>query len=213
MTAPARSRLFAAALAVLGLASLGAVAPALPASAHDQLIAASPEDGATVTDLTEIELVFSATLLSIGEDQRSSAIQVVHDGRYYETACPALVDDTATVAVEPGSPGLYEVRWQVVSSDGHTISDAYTFDYEPADGTSAAGGADTPACGEADGGEPPADQPSDDSILIGAAAGIGGLAAIGVVIAILLGRRRALPGEEDGPGQQGGDGARGGRDD
>ncbi len=207
MTTTRPLRTSVAALAIAGLAAIGALVPALSASAHDQLVSTSPADGSTVTELSNIELTYSATLLSIGEDQRSAAIQVVHDGRYYESACPTLRDNTASVAVAPGSAGDYEVRWQVVSSDGHTISGQYSFVYQPGSGAAAAEGADAPACGGEEAGAS-ADQPSDDSILIGAAVGIVGLAAIAIVVAVFLGRRRdpfgadstAEDGPDDAPG-------------
>lgn len=185
-----------AALAGSALALLLALAPAGAASAHDSLEAATPSDGETVTELASVELTFSGTLLSIGEDQRSAAIQVKRDGKYYEAACPTLVDRTASVDVALGDAGDYDVVWQVVSSDGHTISGEYTFAYEPADDAATASGADAPACGESSA-DPGA--PSDDSILIGAAVGIGALAIIGVVVAIIVGRRRNDFGDEPGP--------------
>lgn len=181
-----RYRSLAAALAI-GAAALLAVAMPLSASAHDTLESADPADGASVDSLDAVTLTFSGTLLSIGEDQRSAAIQVTKDDRFYETDCPALVDNTATTDVALGAAGTYNVLWQVVSSDGHTISGEYTFDYAPADGAEQSDGADVSACGDAAG---TTDQPSDDAVLIGAAATIGGLAIIGVVVAILVGRRR-----------------------
>ncbi|BDI23514.1 copper resistance CopC family protein [Herbiconiux sp. L3-i23] len=169
------------------LAVLLALAPAGAASAHDSLESATPADGETVVELSSVELSYSGTLLSIGEDQRSAAIQVTRDGRYFEAGCPTLVDNTASVDVALGEAGQYEVVWQVVSSDGHTISDSYEFTYDPLDGTDVAEGADAPACGEA---SSDTDGPSDDAILIGAAVGIGALAVVGVVLAIVFGRRR-----------------------
>jgi copper resistance protein C len=163
-------------------------------AAHDQLESTDPAADSTVESLESITLSYSGTLLSIGEDQRSAAIQVVQGDRYYELECPTLVDNTASVPVALGSAGDYEVRWQVVSSDGHTISGDYAFTYEPADGAAAAEGSTTPMCGDAsadDGG------PSDDAILIGAAGGIGGLAVIGVAIAVIVGRLRR--GRDDFP--------------
>jgi methionine-rich copper-binding protein CopC len=177
-----------AALSAAALAALLTLAPAGAASAHDSLESTSPEDGATVETLGQVQLSFSGRLLSVGEDQRSAAIQVSHDGEYFEASCPKLVDKTATVDVALGEAGDYDVAWQVVSSDGHTIFGDYTFTYAPASGTAAADGSDSPACGEAAAADAGA---NDDAILIGAAVGIGAIAVIGVLIAIFLGRRRS----------------------
>ncbi|MFD1714289.1 copper resistance protein CopC [Amnibacterium flavum] len=181
-----RSRL-APALVVLGFGTLLALGAPLAASAHDQLESTDPAEGATVESLDAITLTFSGTLLSIGEDQRSAAIQVTSGDRFYEAGCPVLVDNTATTDVALGGAGTYDVLWQVVSSDGHTISGEYSFDYAPADGTEQSEGSATPLCGDS---TAAADQPSDDAVLIGAAFTIGALAIIGVVVAIIFGRRR-----------------------
>jgi methionine-rich copper-binding protein CopC len=178
--------LLAGSLLAAGLA----LAAPMAASAHDSLVSTTPAEGTTVSQADSVELTFSGTLLSIGEDQRSAAIQVSHEGRYFEVACPKLVDKTATAEVALGEAGDYTVLWQVVSSDGHTISGEYSFDYEPAAEAEVSSGSDKPACGDpataagADG------APSDDTILLGAAAGVGALAIIGVVVAVIVGRRR-----------------------
>jgi len=179
--------------AVLFGAALALAGP-LSASAHDSLVSSDPAADADVTSaLSGVTLTFSGTPLNLGEGQRSNAVEVRHDGRNYETDCVALSDKNVTVPVALGEAGDYEVVWQVVSSDGHPASGSYTFTYTPAPGAEQAEGSPTPACAAtaASSGGAAAAGASDDTILITAAAGIGALAVVGVVVAILFGRRRS----------------------
>ena len=179
---------------LLGVA-LALTAP-LSASAHDSLVSSDPAaDAGVTTALSDVTLTFSGTPLNLGEGQRSNAVEVRHDGRNYETDCVALSDKNVTVPVALGGAGSYEVIWQVVSSDGHPVSGSYTFDYTPPAGAEQAEGSPTPACAAtaASSGGAAAAGASDDTILITAAVGIGALAVVGVVVAILFGRRRELP--------------------
>lgn len=192
------------ALATLAGATALALAAPLAASAHDSLNSSTPAEGSTVTSADSIALTFSGVLLELGGDQQSTAIQVRRDGRFYETACPALSDRTASVPVALGAAGTYDVVWQVVSSDGHPVSGTYSFTYEPPAGAPAAEGATKPACG---GASAAAAGPSDDTILLVGAGGVVVLAALGVAIALLLGRRRS---PAEATAGQGGDRGTGG---
>ena len=102
-----------------------AITGALPASAHDDLVASDPTDGqrlATAPDL--VTLTFSAKVLTIG-----AAVVVIDEfGHNWVTGEPEIDDGTVRAAVEPGMPDAgYEVRWQVVSRDGHPISGLIPF--------------------------------------------------------------------------------------
>ncbi|WP_210479389.1 copper resistance CopC family protein [Naasia sp. SYSU D00948] len=174
-------------LAGLGLAGALALGAPTAAAAHDSLTGSSPSAESTVETVDEIELTFSNVLLELGANQRSTAIQVRQDDRYFETGCPVLSDRTVSAPVALGGAGDYEVIWQVVSSDGHPTSGTYTFTYAPAEGTPAAEGSASPACSKAaaeSGGQ-------EDVLLLGAAAAVVALAAVGVLVAVLLSRRRS----------------------
>ncbi len=187
-------------LAALGLAGALALGAPTAASAHDGLVSSSPEADSTVAEVDGIELTFSNVLLELGENQQSTAIQVRHDGRYFETGCPALSGRTVSAPVALGEAGEYEVLWQVVSSDGHPTSGTYTFTYAPSDGTPVAEGADTPACSEvaSEGGS------RDDVLLLATAAGVVVLAAGGVLAAVLLFRRHSTSAGRGGSTGSGG---------
>lgn len=150
MTSPLRK--LCGVVGVLGAAGIfifgGTVGPV---SAHDSLLAASPEAGETTTSMTEVELTFSDNLLNVSGMSNAFAVQVIGpDDRYYTDGCVTLAGATITAPAALGGAGEYEVLWQVVSADGHAISESYVFDYAPSAGSAAAAGTDTaPVCGTA----------------------------------------------------------------
>ena len=188
MSARRRAGLVASALL---LALVGVPLASGAASAHDALVGEEPAAGSTVTEIGEVTLTFSAD--PIDEDGADVVRVVGPDGHYYENACPSLAGPVVTTPVELGPSGEYRVEWKVVSSDGHPISDSYTFRYEPAAGTPVATGTMEPACGRP---APTADalpategEPSDDGGLwIGL--GVGAVVVVGAVIAAWLILRR-----------------------
>jgi copper resistance protein C len=135
-----------AALLVAASAALIAL-PAMPAWAHNYLVATTPAEGAVVTEQPgTISLETNDELLDVGD---GSAIRVQGpDERYYGDGCTEVVGATAEARAELGTPGEYTVTWQVVSTDGHPISGTWTFQWQPAEGVELAeGSADPVACG------------------------------------------------------------------
>jgi copper resistance protein C len=102
-----------------------------------------------------------------------------------------------------GAPGKYKVIWQIVSADGHVVSDEYSFTWAPATGTNpkvSVGTSHPLDCDGRSGGTAPPDpnlgqdayaQPHANLALV---LGIGGgVLALGVILALvllLIGRRR-----------------------
>ncbi|MFD6140203.1 copper resistance protein CopC [Promicromonospora sp. NPDC060271] len=128
-----RSRPLVAGLAV---AVVALFATAVPASAHDKLISSDPASGQRLAEApAEVSLTFSADVLEMG------AAVVVSDaaGTEWVSAAPAVDGPVVTAVLDAGMPDAgYEIRWRVVSSDGHPISGVVPFtvgDGEPlADG-------------------------------------------------------------------------------
>jgi copper resistance protein C len=171
-------------LGVLAVPVLGSAA-----FAHDSLVDADPAADAAVTSLESIALTFSAEPIDGGD-----YVQVTGpDGRYYETGCPTLDGPVATTEVALGPAGEYEVLWRIVSSDGHPVSESYSFTY---DGEPVGTGTDDPACAapespdaKSSDTETPAAS-GDSGLWLGL--GLGGLAAVVVGVgAWLLIRRPA----------------------
>jgi len=148
MTTPVHlARPHAASPILLRLAPLAAlVAAALllltaaPASAHDTLVSSDPEDGATLENSPEqVTLDYSADVLDVSPVVRIAG----KDGEVVAELDPEVDGSTVTAALdEPLAAGDYEVRWRVVSSDGHPIEGTQSFTVEPgaSDGASDAGG-------------------------------------------------------------------------
>jgi methionine-rich copper-binding protein CopC len=148
------ARRFAAGLAVAAVAIL---ATAAPASAHDALIHSTPEaDQRLETAPETIELVYSGDLLVLG-DSADGAVVLVVDGEGHDWASGEVEvrGNTVTATLDAGMPDAgYQVRWQVVSEDGHPIAGSVPFtigDGEPlstqtdAEGTSGDSGDEPPA--------------------------------------------------------------------
>ncbi|MGM1015915.1 MAG: copper resistance CopC family protein [Actinomycetota bacterium] len=106
------------------------LATAAPASAHDQLISSTPSDGEQLDAPPEdITLTFSGQLLILDESMSGAVVLVVDEsGRDWATGEVELRGDTVIAELDPAMPEAgYQVRWQVVSEDGHPISGVVPF--------------------------------------------------------------------------------------
>lgn len=194
----------AAAVAITGGAVLGLAGPA---SAHNYLVASTPEIDGTLTALPKaFEITTNDKLLDIGDSGSGFAFRVVGpDGKYYEDGCVDIDGPSMTTPAALGDSGKYTVEWQIVSADGHTVSDEYAFTWKAPSGFSAATGSSTPpTCATAGGSSTEAatsgtasgstDSAATDALWIGA----GGIVLVGVVVALLLVlRRRPAPETDD----------------
>lgn len=189
------------ALGVLA-AALAVSATSLPASAHDSLISSTPEPGERLASAPgEVSLRFSDDVLTVG----SAIIVADAEGRDWVTSEVIILGDTVSAELDPGLPDAgYEIRWRVVSSDGHPISGLVPFTV--GDGTPIERTAPDPSPGDAERPGAPgtidtaAEEPGQVAGGSGGfprviALGIGG-AAIALAIAgvITLIRRRARAG-------------------
>lgn len=140
----ARRRLGVMAAGLL-LAAAAVPAASLAAYAHDALVTSDPAAGTTVTSRDHVALTFSADPI---DEDGADVVQIVGpDGRYYETDCPSLAGPVVTTPVALGPAGEYRVEWKIVSSDGHPVSDDFTFVYAPPADATAASGEASPVCG------------------------------------------------------------------
>jgi methionine-rich copper-binding protein CopC len=144
----ARASALATAGAVVVGCSLLGYAPA--AQAHNYLISSTPEAGETLTELPELfEITTNEPLLdSVGEG--SFALEVRDEaGLYYGDGCVDIDGPSMTTAAALGEPGAYTVIWQVVSADGHTVSEEFGFTWAPGDAATSAtstGTESVPSC-------------------------------------------------------------------
>ena len=216
------SRLLTACAAVLAAAAL-ALAPAAAASAHDYLVDSDPKAGATVTTaLDQVSLTFNDHVYG-GPSSLVTVTGPDADTRHFETGCATTTDRVVTTPVALGKAGRYTVTYQVVSADGHTVSDSLTFTYQPPAGAAAATGSATTPCGAAPASVAPRATPgaagsapgvsatagspaplqaapsANTGLVIGIAVAIVVLALIGVVIVVLTARRRPPATDGDAP--------------
>jgi methionine-rich copper-binding protein CopC len=120
---------FARALSATAVILLPALAVALvpvPASAHDSLVASTPEDGQSLRSAPEeVVLTFSGEVMDV-----STAVLVLDSrAESVHTTDPLVRGHDVSVEL-PGeiAEGGYAVRWRVVSGDGHPISGTFTFE-------------------------------------------------------------------------------------
>jgi methionine-rich copper-binding protein CopC len=113
-------------LLALAVAALVLVTPALPATAHSELLQSTPADGERLSEApSEVELVFGE-----GVQQQGGAIVVKGpDGSRYDRASTFQTDENvATVQLADASEaGEYTVAYRVVSADGHVVSGSLAY--------------------------------------------------------------------------------------
>lgn len=145
------SKLFVPVLVTVILA-IGIVAGfSAPANAHNSLVSSTPEAGSTITELPEaFSITTNEDLFAGGADSGGFALQVVGpDGLYYGDGCVETSGATMSAAPALGPAGDYTLTWQVVSVDGHPVSDQFTFTWAPtSDAEISTGSPTAPVCGE-----------------------------------------------------------------
>lgn len=165
-------------LAVLGALVVALVlAPAIAASAHDQLIGSSPANGERLeTAPTEVVLHYDDDVLDIG----ALVLVVDESGRDWVVGDPRISRSDVTVGLDSNMPDAgYQVRWQVVSKDGHPISGVIPFTI--GDGEEFSSNADGATSGQS--ASAPQNQAPDEQSAIGRLVVIG---AIGAAIAVAV---------------------------
>lgn len=179
---------------------LGAVlALSTPAQAHNYLVQSTPSAGEVLTALpAQFSITTNDTLLDIGGNGAGFALQVKdRDGLYYGDGCIDVKGPSMSTAAALGAPGEYEVIWQAISTDGHTVSSDFSFTWRPAstDAVVSEGSKTPPDCHgtlkpNASGSAtvaPAAPAPADDGEAVSALLWIGGaVLAVGLAIAATL---------------------------
>jgi hypothetical protein len=167
---------------------------AVPASAHNYLVASNPTEGQTLTELpSEFSVSTNDTLLDLAGDGGGFAIQITDDaGAYFGDGCFTIRNDTLSTGASLGEAGDYLMRWQLVSADGHTVSGEINFEWQPdANQTISDPLSGPPACGGGtlEESTPPADSTDtaqDEAASESAAADPGTVVLVGGAIALVL---------------------------
>lgn len=110
------------------LALLSALLIAPSASGHDLLIEIDPAPGTVLTQGEfEASLIFNNPLLVVaGETNAELATKLVGSSEWVNHDV-VVVDQVLTAQISLSEAGDYDLRWKVVSSDGHPISGDSTF--------------------------------------------------------------------------------------
>ena len=115
----------------LALALLATVVIAFPAKGHDLLIDIQPAPQAVLTEGSfEAKLTFNNPLLVVeGETNAELSTKPVGSDEWVSHEI-VVMDSVLTAQVNLSEAGDYDLRWKVVSSDGHPISGESTFTLE-----------------------------------------------------------------------------------
>lgn len=191
------------ALALLGTGALtvGAIGQLPAASAHNYLVSSTPEAGSVLTTLpSDFVITTNDVLLDFGGGNTGSAgaLEVQGpDGKFYGDGCVTVSGPSISTAAALGPSGDYTVLWRVVSTDGHPVSNQFSFTWQPDAGQPASSGSATaPVCPTAaddasapsssDGADTSVAATSNDEFLSVAAWGGGALAAVAIAVAVTL---------------------------
>lgn len=191
------------ALALLGTGALtvGAIGQLPAASAHNYLVSSTPEAGSVLTTLpSDFVITTNDVLLDFGGGNTGSAgaLEVQGpDGKFYGDGCVTVSGPSISTAAALGPSGDYTVLWRVVSTDGHPVSNQFSFTWQPDAGQPASSGSATaPVCPTAaddasapsssDGADTSVAATSNDEFLSVAAWGGGALAAVAVAVGVTL---------------------------
>ncbi|WP_217584899.1 copper resistance CopC family protein [Microbacterium sp. GbtcB4] len=179
------------------LAAVAILATAAPATAHDQLIESSPADGERLDAApVSVTMTFSGELLVLDESTAGAVVLVVDaEGEDWATGEVEVRGRNVTAALLPDMPDSgYQVRWQVVSEDGHPIAGVIPFavgDAVPLEST----GNPEPTASATGGSSTASDQNADETggpvrvLLVGGAGAA--LAVAAFALLLILRRRRA----------------------
>lgn len=174
------------------LAVVAILAAAAPAYAHDQLISSTPAEGEQLDVAPErISMTFSGPLIVLDSSMAGAVVMVVDEsGRDWVRGGVDVQGESVTAELATGMPDAgYQVRWQVVSQDGHPISGVIPFTVGDAEPMTTAGAAPGAADSPSDAEDQVAGTSSGSSrmLLIGA----GGAAIAAAVYALYLFFRRS----------------------
>ena len=179
--------------AAVGIALFAVVATAAPAFAHNDVVSSTPAAGEVLTVLPEhFSITTNEPLLDLGGSGSGFGLEIIGaDGLYYGDGCVTVEGASMYADAAIGEAGSYTMVYQVVSADGHTVSDSLQFEWAPSVETEASTGSTT--AGDCNGlynrGEVETDTSAAASIDLGTVLWIGGAIGavlIAVVVTLLL---------------------------
>jgi methionine-rich copper-binding protein CopC len=200
-----RSAIGASIGAVLGTVALVAASVlglAAPALAHNYLISSTPKSGETLAKLPpRFIITTNEGLLDLSGHGAGFAFEIKDAaGKFYGDGCVTVDGPSMSIAPAIGAAGKYTVIWQIVSADGHVVSNQYPFTWSPSGSFTPAKATDTPQnCGGKSGGTAAAPSKGTTATPQNASLGLvlvigGSILGLGVVLTVVLllvGRRKS----------------------
>lgn len=154
--------------ALMAMALITALWMATPAMAHNFYIDSTPGINEELTTVPEKFVVTTNdNLLNLGDSGGGFFMKVTGpDGLYYGDGCVTVDGPSVSMPASLGPAGNYTLDWQIVSADGHTISDTIPFTWEPGEGneSTAQGSSTVPDCSPEVATAPGEPEESDDAV-------------------------------------------------
>jgi hypothetical protein len=188
--------------AVVAASVLGVAAPAW---AHNYLVSSDPAAGQVLTKLpSRFIITTNEGLLDLSGHGSGFAFDVEDSHhKFYGNGCVKVTGPSMSIAPVIGAPGKYTVIWQIVSADGHIVSNSFQFTWKPSGSFTPAVGTSHPQdCHGLSGGTAPPDpnlgtdafaKPSANlGLVLGIGGGVVGLGLV-LTLVILLTTRRKPP--------------------
>jgi methionine-rich copper-binding protein CopC len=185
------------------LVSASVLGIAAPAFAHNFLVSSDPAAGETLTKLpSKFIITTNEGLLDLSGHGAGFAFDVEDaNHRFYGNGCVTVTGPSMSIAPVIGPAGTYRVIWQIVSADGHIVSNQYSFTWAPKGAFTPAVGTSHPQdCNGRSGGTAPPDpnlgtdttrQPTANlGLVLGIGGGVVGLGVVLTLVILLAGRRR-----------------------
>ena len=103
---------------------------ALPAGAHSVLVSSVPAADTTVVDFPmEVVLNFNEEVMVVG-DQNPNKVEVFDDQGALVSGGTVVKGASIAAPVGITGNGLFNVKYRVVSNDGHVVEGSYSFNVE-----------------------------------------------------------------------------------
>jgi methionine-rich copper-binding protein CopC len=100
------------------------------AVAHASVLSSNPSEGQVITEMPkEISVTFSDELLVVAGKEINTLKLNHSDGTSVPLQDATVTSNVLTAAVIAGEnqPGLYQITYRAISTDGHEVSDLITF--------------------------------------------------------------------------------------
>ena len=107
------------------------------AVAHASVLSSNPSEGQVITEMPkEISVTFSDELLVVAGKEINTLKLNHSDGTSLPLQDATVTSNVLTAAVIAGEnqPGLYQITYRVISTDGHEVSDVITFSLNTPEG-------------------------------------------------------------------------------